>query len=99
MSIIERIMRIRRPVVFRHESGLYGSCYPETKKSPIVINLCLHKNKDCISTYIHECVHVLYPRLSETNVRRVEKYVWEHLTAKQKFLLARKLYNRKWRTR
>jgi hypothetical protein len=37
--------------------------------------------------------------LSERDVRRVEKHVWNKLTAKQHFLIARKLYNRKWRVR
>jgi hypothetical protein len=101
MTIFERIMKIRRPVVFRHESGLYGSCYPTSRQTPIVINLCFHKRGNPVKTYIHECIHILYPPplLSERDVRRVEKHVWNKLTAKQHFLIARKLYNRKWRVR
>jgi hypothetical protein len=37
--------------------------------------------------------------MSERNIRKIEKYVWENLTTKEQFLLARKLYNRKWRAR
>ncbi len=98
MTILERIMRVRKAVVFRYEDKLYGSCYPQTR-CPIVINLNLHWRRDPVRTYIHECLHLLYPTLSERNIRKVEQYVWVKLTSKEQFLLARKLYNRKWRTR
>lgn len=98
MKLYDRIMEIRRAVIFRYDKGLYGSCYADDSKTAIRINLEIHWRCDPLVTYIHECCHTLYPKMSERNIRKLTKYVWEHLTAKQQFLLARKLYNRKWRT-
>lgn len=99
MRLFERIMKVRRAVVFRWAEGLYGSCYPTARDTPIEINLERHWRCDPLRTYIHECIHIIYPALSERNVRKVESYVWEHLTTREQFLLARKLYNRRWRAR
>jgi len=99
MTIFQRIMRVRRAVIFRWQDGCYGSCYPTDSDTAIQINLTRHWRCDPIRTYAHECIHILYPTLSERNVRKVEKYVWDNLTSKEQFLLARKLYNRKWRSR
>jgi len=97
MKLYDRIMRIRRAVIFRYESGLYGSCYPLNNKSAIHINLARHWRCDPLRTYIHELCHILYPKMSERNIRKLEKHLWENITTKEQFLLARKLYNRKWR--
>jgi hypothetical protein len=97
MKLLERMMKIRRAVIFRYEEGLFGSCYPTNSKTAIHINLARHWRCDPLKTYIHELLHILYPTLSEKNIRKLENHVWEHLTTKEQFLLARKLYNRKWR--
>jgi hypothetical protein len=99
MRIYERIMKVRRGVVFQWQNGLYGSCYPTVHRTPIVINLEHHWRCDPLSTYIHECIHIIFPKLSERNVRKVERYVWGNITPKEQFFLAKKLYNRKWRAR
>ncbi len=99
MTTFERIMRIRRAVVFRFEQDIFGSCYPELVGKPIVINLSRHERNDPVRTYIHECLHILYPNLSEKEIRGMESKVWKSLTSKQRFFLARKLYNREWKVR
>ena len=97
MNIFERVMKIRRIVVFRSEEGHYGFVWTRSRK-PIVINIALHERRIPSRTYLHECLHILYPNLSERNIRALEEWVWNTLTAKQRFLLAKKLYSREWQT-
>lgn len=99
MRLFQKLLRIRRPVVFRFADGLYGYCYPGFKTEPIVINLVYHKRGDVVKTYLHELLHIQFPKASEQRVRKLESLLWARLSSKQKFLLARKLYNRRWRTR
>ncbi len=99
MKIFDRIMKVRRAVYFRWEGGFYGSCYPTLSGTAIQISLDKHVNSDPVRTYAHECIHILFPTMSERNVRKVESYVWNNITPKQRFLLAKKFYSRKWRTR
>ena len=100
MRIVEKILKIRRPVVFHFDEGNYGSMWTERDEPHYInINLRLHRYLDPVRTYIHECVHVIFPKLSERNVHKVEHYVWEHLTQKERFLISRKLYSRRWRTK
>lgn len=99
MTIFERIMKVRRGVVFRWQDGMYGSCWPTDSETVITINLARHERGDPVKTFVHECIHILYPKLSHDMVFRVERRVWNQMTSKERFLLAKKLYNRKWRTR
>ncbi len=99
MRLFEKLMRIRKAVVFKFKDGRYGHCYPDDNTEPIVINLTYHKRGDVVRTYAHELIHLLYPKASEKRVRQLESLLWARLTSKQKFLLARKLYNRRWRTK
>ena len=99
MTLFLSIMHVRRAVVFRYEEGYYGSCYPGFSEEPIVINLRLHVNRDPVRTYVHECLHIIFPKFPEKLIRATEKYVWLSLSAKQRFLISRKLYNREWRTK
>lgn len=99
MKLYDQMMKVRRAVVFRWEDGCYGSCCPTDSDTAITINLARHWRCDPLRTYAHELLHILYPQMSERNIRKIEKYVWENLTTKEQFLLARKLYNRKWRAR
>lgn len=97
MTIFQRIMRVRKSVIFRHENGHYGFCWTHSER-PITINIGIHERKIPSRTYLHECLHLIYPDMSERDIRHTEQMLWMKLTPKQRFLLARKLYNRKWRT-
>ena len=97
--ILKEIMRVPVSVVFRWEDGVFGSCDGNNKRVPIVINLVLHQKTDAVRTFIHEILHLIRPKMSERNIRKLEKKVWDSLTAKEHFLLAKKLYARKWRAR
>lgn len=98
MTLFQRVMRLRKAVVFHREAGYYGLCWTKSRR-PILINLSLHARRLPERTYWHECIHLLYPEMSERDVRGLEEMTWQALTAKQRFLLARKLYHRKWRVR
>lgn len=97
MCIFERVMKIHRKVIFKKEEGHYGLVWTGSRR-PIVINISLHERRLPSRTYLHECLHILYPDMSERNIRALEDSVWRTLTTKQRFLLARKLYSRKWET-
>lgn len=82
MKLINQIVRLLRSgaVTIEHRAiKEYGLCYNEQR---IVIRrwLC-ERNK--VKTLIHECLHCLYPELSEESVRMLEKDVYDNLTTKQ----------------
>ena len=97
MTILQRIMRVHRAVVFRQKKGHYGMVWTACR-DPMVINIALHERRIPSRTYLHECIHIICPTMPERDVRTVEKGIWERMTPHQRFLLARKLYSRKWRT-
>lgn len=105
MSLFSRVMKVKRAVFFRKDSSgktlNYGSVDIESgkKKTPIIINLSLHERQLPSRTYLHECLHVIFPEMSESNIRALERITWNTMTTKQRFLLAKKLYNRRWRTK
>lgn len=98
MDIFQKVMSVRRGVVFRRKDNFFGWCFPQDREEPIYINLDFHGDTDPVITYLHECLHILFPSLSEELIRKVEKRVWVKLSARQRFLLARKMYRREWRT-
>lgn len=98
MTLYQKIMAIRRPVVFRARLLLYGWVFPEIDGDPIYINLSRHGDEDPVITYLHECLHIVYPKLSEERIIQITTRVWSGLTSQERFLLSRKLYSRKWRT-
>jgi hypothetical protein len=97
MTDFEKVMRVRKAVVFKWETGYYGSVTVRSR-APIIINIGLHERRQPSRTYLHETLHVIYPDMSERDIRSLEEVVWRTMTTHQRFLLARKLYNRKWRT-
>lgn len=96
--MFSKIIKIRRAVIFRWEDGCYGSVTTNSR-SPITINIGLHERRIPSRTYLHECIHHLYPLMTERDVRTMEEMIWNTMSSRQRFLLAKKLYNRKWRTR
>jgi hypothetical protein len=97
-SLYQKIMAVRRGVAFRKMKDTCGWCFVEDHKSPIFINLNIIGEQDPAITYIHECLHIIYPTKEEDEILKLEEKVWKTLTARQRFLLSRKLFNRKWRT-
>jgi len=91
-------MRVRRRVVFRKMDKHYGCTWIHPKE-PILINLSLHERRIPSRTYWHEALHHVFPEKSERDIRALEEETWRKLTAKQRFLLSKKLFNRSWRTK
>lgn len=97
-ALFKKIMAIRRPVVFRARHLLYGWVFPEIQGSPIFINLTRHGLEDPVMTYVHECLHCIYPEKEEEEIILLTDKVWYKLSSRQRFLLSRKLFARQWRT-
>lgn len=97
-ALYRKVMAIRRPVVFRASHLLYGWVYPEIQGSPIYINLARHGLEDPAMTYLHECLHLVYPEKTEEEIISLTDKLWYKLSSRQRFLLSRKLYAREWRT-
>jgi hypothetical protein len=97
-SIFQKVMAVRKAVVFRKRELLYGWCYPSLKDEAIYINLERHGNEDPAVTYLHECLHIIYPTLSEAMIIKLTLKVWNRLSSHQRFILSRKLFAREWRT-
>lgn len=97
-ALFRKVMAVRRPVVFRARVLLYGWCWPEIPNDPIYINIARHEKDDPTETYLHECLHVIFPDKTESEIVKLTDRMWTTLTAHQRFLLSRKLFNREWRT-
>jgi hypothetical protein len=97
-ALFRKVMGVRRPVVFRRSLLLYGWVFPEIEGSPIFINLDRHGDEDPTITYLHENLHVIYPDMSEEDIQILTRRAWDSFSSRQRFLLSRKLFNRKWRT-
>lgn len=98
-TLFQRIMGVRRAVVFRRKHLHYGwieDVYDT--KEPIYINLDFHGLESGTFTYLHEILHILYPLKSEQEIVELTDKVWFKLSARERFLLSKKLYNREWRT-
>lgn len=77
---------------------MYGWVFPELKRSPIFINLTRHGDEDPTITYAHECIHCLFPEMSEEEVTKLTEKLWSALSPRQRFTLSRKLFRRAWET-
>lgn len=97
-ALYRKVMAIRRPVVFRARHLLYGWVYTEIQGSPIYINIPRHGLEDPVMTYLHECLHCIYPEKEEEEIIALTDRVWYAMSARQRFFLSRKFYNRQWRT-
>lgn len=97
-SIFRKVMAVKRPVVFRARHLFYGWVFPEISGDPIYINIVRHGKEDPVETYLHECLHCVFPDKSEDEIVALTDKVWKSLTSHERFLLSRKLYNRRWRT-
>ena len=62
----------------------------------IYVNLMTQANP--ARTFLHELLHYLHPEWSETRVLREEGKRWAKLDTKGRFMLYRRLFNRKFRT-
>lgn len=96
--LFRRILAIRRPVVFRKRHLLYGWVFPQIEGDPIYINLERHGDEDPTVTYLHELLHCVYPEKSEDDIVKLTERVWAALSSRQRFILSKRLFSRKWRT-
>jgi hypothetical protein len=97
-ALFRKVMAVRRPVVFRARHLLYGWVFPEIEGGAIFINLSRHGLEDPVMTYLHECLHCIYPDKTEEEIISLTDKVWYSLTSHERFLLSKKLFNRKWKT-
>lgn len=97
-ALFKKVMQVRRPVVFRVRHLLYGWVYPEIQGDPIYINLTRHGIEDPVMTYLHECLHCIYPEKEEEEIILLTDKVWYSMSSRQRFWLSKKLFNRIWRT-
>ena len=96
--LFNQIVGLRTKVVFRYiDTVTLGQTEPEYDGKTISIDL--GKNANVGRTYIHECLHYLFPELSETEVWKLEREVWNSLTPKQKFFVYKRVFNRRYRHR
>lgn len=93
-----KVMAVRRPVVFRARHLLYGWVHVEIYNDPIYINLSRCGDEDPTITYLHECLHCVYPEKPEEEIEDLTTRLWASLSSRQRFLLSKKLFNRKWKT-
>jgi len=92
--LIQRILEARFKVVFRR----LGRNVIGQFTAPDLIEIDLRARISPVKIYIHECIHRFYPDWSETRVVAEENMIWRKTSRYSRFLLYRKLFNRKFRT-
>lgn len=50
---------------------------------PWLNSIVVNPHKDALRTILHECIHLLSPDMSETNVLKAEAALAKHLSARQ----------------
>lgn len=90
MTLFQRLIRIRRKVVFRKPKGCVGLC--EFGKGARIFVALKARRISPAQIYLHELIHALYPKWPEKKVLAMERYLWKRLTPHQRYLLYRKLF-------
>ena len=57
--------------------------------------ISLMRNNPPARNYVHECLHLIYPKMSEHDVQLWESVIWRRLTHRQRLRLYRKMFNRR----
>lgn len=84
-------------MVFKKPRGCIG--FVEFKpKGRIWIAVGAKRRVSPAQIYLHECLHVLYPKRSEKWVLALERRMWRKLTNYQRYLLYHKLFAKHYRT-
>lgn len=96
MTLFNEIMKLRPRVVFRH-LGIYAGWTEPAEGDGWAMSIDLKGVDNPAMTYIHECIHLLYPVFSEKKVLELEQEVWVSLTPHQRFQIYKRLFNRKYR--
>lgn len=74
-------------LVFKRMSGYAG----RIERKQEIAKILLDPTQDIVSVLIHECLHILYPKWSETEVLKVERSIMQHLALRQFKYLLRKI--------
>ena len=56
------------------------------------ISLDLATHRPPAKTFIHECLHYIYPEIAHTEIYERERNIWKHITNKQIALVYRKMF-------
>jgi len=94
MKLFDKVMSVKAIVVFQKPKKAYGMLLMGRKNEMFV---SIKSGVNPARIYLHECLHMLYPRWSERRILAMERKLWKNLTIYQCYLLYRKLFNRPFR--
>ena len=97
MTLIRRLLKVRRRVVFRKPKKYIGFC--EFGAGGVIFVAIKPRRYSPAQVYLHELIHQLYPKLSEKLTLRMERYLWRRMTNHQRYLLYRKLFRHSYASR
>lgn len=90
MTTLQRLLRIRKRVIFRKPKGAVGLCvYGAGARIFVALKA---RRLSPAQIYLHELIHTLFSELSEKEVLKMERSMWRRLTPHQRYLLYRKLF-------
>ena len=90
MKFFQRLLLIRKKVVFRKPRGIVGLCEQGYGGR---IFVALKAKRVCpAQIYLHELIHAQQCDWSEKRVLAMERHLWRKLTPHQRYLLYRKLF-------
>lgn len=95
--MLQRILTLQKRVIFRYCGPRHCGWCEYSREGVISIDLTKRNNPGRV--YVHEAIHALHPDWAETRILYWERKIWNSLTARQKFLVYRKLFHRQFRDR
>ena len=79
--------------------GVYEFTENNGNAKDAVISIDLLKRTDPARVFLHELLHRTYLDRSEYAILALERHMWTHSSQRERYLLYRTLFMRKWRTR
>jgi hypothetical protein len=94
MTLFQRLLKVRKKVIFRKPKRFIGECRPDR----IFVALKARRLSPA-QIYLHELIHTLKPQWSETMVLAMERRLWITITPRERYALYGKLFRHPYSTK
>ena len=87
MTFFQKLLRIRKKVIFRKSKDAIGECW----ENMIVVDITFNEIPPA-QIYLHELIHTAKPHWGENRVLAMEKRLWQKITPRERYALYGKLF-------
>lgn len=94
MTFLQKLLKVRKKVLFRKPDGAIGECWPHM----IVVDIAFTEISPA-QIYLHELIHSFKPHWGEKRVLAMEKVLWKRITPRERHALYGKLFRHPYLTK